>query len=150
MLKVLDLKGDDLKILPSAIGQLKNLEYLELSNNEIEILPNELGNLVNLQILYINNDSHFDLQKNIPLLSGLPKLKELHLEGDHFKTLPSEIEYLKSLEYLFLANNEIDELPESIKNLKKLKFIDVSNNRLPHIILDQYRDDFSPTIKIKF
>jgi Leucine-rich repeat (LRR) protein len=54
------------------------------------------------------------------------------------------------LESIYLTNNKIDKLPNELFQLKKLKFIDVSNNRMPNILLDQYREDLAPTIRIQF
>jgi Leucine-rich repeat (LRR) protein len=90
------------------------------------------------------------LKSNLSILGRLPKLKELHLEGDHFVQIPSEISMLASLESLYLNNNQIQELPKEVFKLKKLKYIDVTNNRMPNILLDQYRDDLAPTIRIQF
>jgi len=150
LLRVLNIKGDHITDLPPSIGKMKNLEYLELSENQIKLLPVEFSNLKNLQILYINNDQSFDLKTNLQILGRLPRLKELHLEGDHFVHIPGEIRMLATLESLYLSNNAIQELPKEVFQLRKLKYIDVTNNRMPNILLDQYREDLAPTIKIQF
>jgi Leucine-rich repeat (LRR) protein len=90
-LHVLDIAGDSIAQLPPSIGKLKSLRYLELSHNQISVLPEEFVQLRNLEVLSINGDSQFDLRRNIPLLSQLPKLRELHLEGDNFRTFHQEL-----------------------------------------------------------
>jgi Leucine-rich repeat (LRR) protein len=72
------------------------------------------------------------------------------LEGDRFKKLPDEISRLKNLQSLYLRNNDITELPATIRFLKKLEYIDLTDNKMPHILLDQYREDLAPTIRIRF
>lgn len=106
--------------------------------------------LENLEILYVHNDKEFDLAKNLSTLSRLPKLKELHLEGDHFKQIPSEINSLRALEYLYLNNNEIQQIPKEVFQMKQIKLIDVSNNRMSHIMLERYKDNLEPTVSIIF
>ncbi|MBK8965343.1 MAG: leucine-rich repeat domain-containing protein [Lewinellaceae bacterium] len=44
----LDLRNNQLTILPAEIGQLSNLTHLELGNNQLTILPAEIGQLSNL------------------------------------------------------------------------------------------------------
>jgi Leucine-rich repeat (LRR) protein len=77
-------------------------------------------------------------------------LKELHLEGDRFNKLPEQIKELKSLEALYLRDNNLTELPESLNYLKRLKYVDLTNNRIPHILLDRYRENFDSTVRITF
>ena len=48
--------NNEIKSLPSKIGNLINLQILDCSNNQIESLPSEIGNLVNLRELYCNNN----------------------------------------------------------------------------------------------
>jgi Leucine-rich repeat (LRR) protein len=77
-------------------------------------------------------------------------LKELHLEGDRFSKLPDQIKELKNLEALYLRDNNLTELPASLNYLRKLKYVDLTNNRIPHILLDQYREKFDRTVRITF
>lgn len=149
VLRVLEIKGN-INRLPASVGGIKNLEYLELLDSSIEELPAEFAQLKNLEILYINNDPEFDLKKNVGVLSQLPELNELHLEGDHFTQLPAEIKELQALEYLYLNDNQLRELPAEVRELKKLQYIDVSGNDIPSIMLEQYRNDMSPTVKLMF
>jgi Leucine-rich repeat (LRR) protein len=80
----------------------------------------------------------------------MPNLKELHLEGDRFNKLPEQIKELKNLEALYLRDNNLTDLPESLIYLKRLKYVDLTNNRIPHILLDRYRETFDSTVRITF
>lgn len=84
------------------------------------------------------------------VLSQLPNLKELHFEGDRFNELPAQINELRNLEALYLRDNNLTELPTSLNSMKKLKYVDLTNNRMPHILLDRYRENPDQTIKITF
>jgi len=64
-LKVLDLSFNQLKKLPSGIGNLKQLEALELRGNGFKKLPSEMR--------------------------GLKKLKKISLEYNRFKKMPAEL-----------------------------------------------------------
>ena len=45
-----------LKVLPSAIGQLANLQVLDLRNGQLTTLPAELAQLTRLQFLYLEGN----------------------------------------------------------------------------------------------
>lgn len=82
----LDLGHNTLNNLPSAIGQLKNLEFLDVSFNNLEDIPEEIGMLTNL--------------------------KSLLLFGNNLEVLPSEIGYLYRLETLGILGNPIAQDPQ--------------------------------------
>jgi hypothetical protein len=52
-LKTLFLNSNNLKEVPSSIGQLTQLVRLSFSRNQIQEIPNSIGNLANLRILYL-------------------------------------------------------------------------------------------------
>lgn len=45
---------------------------------------------------------------------------------------------------------KLKDLPPELYQLKQLKYIDISNNEIPNYLLYQYREGFSPTVRIKF
>jgi Leucine-rich repeat (LRR) protein len=114
------------------------------------VLPEEFVQLRNLEVLSINGDSQFDLRRNIPLLSQLPKLRELHLEGDNFRDIPPGIKNLTSLEQLYLNDNDLNVIPEAVKEMKNLRYLDLSKNPVPHIQGILIEDTLAPRIVIKF
>ena len=101
---------------------------LDLSGNDFKILPSTFSNLSNLQELFVNDDKYFQLNKNIVILSEMNNLKSLHLENDGLKKLPTAIFQLNNLESLYLNNNKFNQVPVEIKKIKKLKFLDFHEN----------------------
>ena len=55
-LQKLDLKNNELNILPVEIYNLRNLKELYLSKNQLSSFPTEIGNLINLKELYLNKN----------------------------------------------------------------------------------------------
>ncbi|XP_039024917.1 putative disease resistance protein RGA4 [Hibiscus syriacus] len=53
-LRVLELEGLDLDIVPHSIHKLKHLRYLDLSRNDLKILPKSICKLLNLQVLELD------------------------------------------------------------------------------------------------
>lgn len=75
----LDLGFNNLTVLPSSIGQLKNLEHLDISFNNLSELPAEIGMLSNLkQLLLFNNR----VQSLCYELGYLFKLEQLGILGN--------------------------------------------------------------------
>ena len=103
---------------------------LDLSGNDFKVLPSTFSNLINLEELFINDDKYFKLDKNIPILSQLPKLTSLHLENDGLKSLPKNTPSLTHIEFLYLNNNEFEEVPMELKDLGSLKYLDLHDNKL--------------------
>jgi len=110
-LQVLNVAGNGLPQIPSAIGSLPSLEKLFLNENELESLPPEIGNL--------------------------GKLIELNLDENKLVRLPSEMGSLQSLQQLNFNQNNLNDLPNEIYSLP-LKMFGIDNNPLgdipPHIV----------------
>jgi Leucine-rich repeat (LRR) protein len=102
-LKELDLRKNNITVLPESIGNLTSLAYLDLSDNEIEILPESIGNLTKL--------GHLDLGDN------------------KIKILPESFRNLVDLEWLMLNDNELIGLDSTPFNFKKLEYVWIGNNR---------------------
>ena len=105
----LDLYANGLTgVIPSAIGNLVNLEGLYLASNQLSgEIPSSIGNLVNLIDLYLSYNQ----------LSG---------------EIPSEIGNLVNLIDFYLSSNQLSgEIPESICNIyPNLSYFQVTHNQL--------------------
>ncbi len=129
-LQYLSLKNDHLKEIPGEIAFLRNLKVLDLSGNDFKILPKSLSNLTKLEELFLNDEKHFKVATAIRTLSLLPSLKILHLENDHLKRLPKNIGSLAHLEMLYLNENDFNSVPAEIKGLRNLKYLYIRDNRI--------------------
>jgi CCR4-NOT transcription complex subunit 6 len=73
------LNNNRLQVIPSEVGQLRNLVHLDLSMNSISVLPPEMGMLVNLKALLLV-DNQIDV---IPYeLGNLFALDMLAIDGN--------------------------------------------------------------------
>ncbi|VAI70893.1 unnamed protein product [Triticum turgidum subsp. durum] len=124
-LRVLNLSGCSLLVLPSCIKQLKLLRYLDASGMQDQTL-NHLGSLQNLQALKLSGS----LIGALPHDTGsLEKLRYLNLSGcSNLLVLPESLCSLGKLQYLDMSNcSAIKELPPHFGNLFSLSTLDLSS-----------------------
>ncbi|KAA8521224.1 hypothetical protein F0562_011939 [Nyssa sinensis] len=76
LLKVLDLRGTSLEIVPNEVFKLFHLRYLSLRETDVKMLPKSIGNL--------------------------RKLETLDLKGTYVTELPIEIQKLQQLRHLLV------------------------------------------------
>ena len=92
--------------IPSALGNLTNLERLSLWGNQLSgPIPSELGNLANLEFLSLRDNQ---LSGPIPSeLGNLANLQALSLDSNQLSgSIPSELANLDNLRALSLGNNQ--------------------------------------------
>uniref|UniRef100_A0A1A7XBW1 Leucine-rich repeat-containing protein 40 n=2 Tax=Iconisemion striatum TaxID=60296 RepID=A0A1A7XBW1_9TELE len=129
-LTTLDLHDNQLSILPSALGELKELQQLRLSHNQLSSLPREVFTLKNLFCLTLQQN----LLENLPEeLGQLENLSELDLSNNNLKELPSSLGCLTNLQKVSLHHNKLTSLPEGVSHLTRVKVLDCSSNQLPDI-----------------
>ncbi|WP_159935751.1 NEL-type E3 ubiquitin ligase domain-containing protein [Pseudomonas sp. S35] len=110
----LNLNGNRLTQLPSALDGLVRLEHLQLSRNELSVTPsvqrrlNRLSALTRLDLSY-NRVEALDVQQ-------LPALQDLNLSHTAIRTWPSGSLALPSLLRLNLSHSAITEIPEALFN----------------------------------
>ncbi|WP_119343026.1 leucine-rich repeat domain-containing protein [Facilibium subflavum] len=127
-IKILNLEGNpDIKLLPTTIGQLKELEKLNLNDCKLKGLPDEIGHLTKLKRLQASNNKIENLPESV---KNLTQLEKLELTKNKLSSLPIGIENLQSLITLTLAQNKFVSLPESIYQLQKLTYLYLSRNQL--------------------
>lgn len=126
-LKVLDLSLNELKGLPTSLGQLVSLQTLNLSWNGIRKLPADLDGLKQLQVLDISSNEIRRLPESLCKIRTLEVFKASH---NDIVELPASIGQLTGLLELDLSNNRLSALPETIGGLQSLQNIDLSSNTI--------------------
>ncbi|XP_059656936.1 disease resistance protein RPM1-like [Cornus florida] len=108
LLKVLDLRGASLEMLPDEVGKLFHLRYLSLRGTKVKTLPKSIGKLENLETL---------------------DLKETNVTE-----LPVQILKLQRLRHLLVYNDDLDTYGfkaivgiEGLSSLQKLCYIEASH-----------------------
>ncbi|XP_069887375.1 CD180 antigen [Dipodomys merriami] len=171
-LQKLDLSHDDIDATDCCNLQLKNLSHLQslnLSFNEPLGLQSEAFKacphlafldlafthlLVNapqspfkgLQLLQALNLSHCLLDtSNQYLLTGLPNLQHLNLEGNHFQdgsiSMINPLQTVPNLESLILSYCDLSSIHlQAFKGLGKIYRIDLSHNSLTSSSLEAFSD----------
>ena len=99
--RVLDLHGLKMKMLPNTLGTLMHLKYLDLSFNDIVVLPSCITKLVNLQTLKL---SWCEKLRKLPVdIQKLVSLKHLHIDHcENLTHMPCGLGQLTSLQTLTL------------------------------------------------
>ena len=147
--------------LPSEMEHLTNLKTLDLSGNSIGgFIPDEMGYLVNLEVLNlgnnnftgeISNDLHGSSLKELYLndnslnggldsrLSSFSNLEILDLSNNNFSgSLPSELEYLKTVKVFNLSGNAFaGKLPSEIYDLRTLEELYLNDNNVSSNFQDE-------------
>jgi len=130
----LSLRKKNLKELPEAIYQLKNLQYLDLGKNKLKQLPDSIIKLTQLQMLIVNKN---DLDALPNTIGKLKHLKYLNTNQNKIARIPYSFGELEKLEYLDMWDNELEYFPESLSNLKNLREMDLRN-----ILISQENQDY--------
>ena len=126
-LQTLNLKNNNLTILPETIGDFPALKGLHLNNTSLGKLPETIGNLSALKIFDLDNTP---LEKLPDTVGNLSALTRLYLENTYLYELPPSIGNLSSLEFLFLKRTDITRLPAEIGNLSNLQIVDIRTTNL--------------------
>lgn len=117
--------------IPSAVGDLVNLESLILSNNNlVDAIPDAIGSLVNLNHLDLSfNYLHGSIPHIFESLAELVflNLRQNGLTGD----IPYDIYQLSKLQFLRLNLNRLSgTVSQNISNLTELTNLELSVNNL--------------------
>ncbi|XP_064434842.1 PH domain leucine-rich repeat-containing protein phosphatase 1 isoform X2 [Mirounga angustirostris] len=115
-LEVLDIGHNQICELPA------RLRFLNASANKLETLPpatlSEETNSI-LQELYLTNNNLTD--KCVPLLTGHPHLKILHMAYNRLQSFPaSKMAKLEELEEIDISGNKLKAIPTTIMNCRRM------------------------------
>ncbi|WP_434684524.1 leucine-rich repeat domain-containing protein [Pseudanabaena minima] len=136
----LDLSGNDLEGLPSAIGRLQSLEKLILGKfdnkerkrkgNRLTAIPQEIFQLTNLKELHIP----YNQITAIPdAIANLANLTTLYLSSNQITAIPDSLSNLANLTTLYLSSNQITAIPDSLSNLANLTSLSLNRNQITAI-----------------
>lgn len=103
-LTALNLRSNNLKVLPKELFMLTNLTFLDLSKNQLPTLH--------------------------PALSLLTSLRRLEVSGNLLTAIPVEVSALTALEIFKAKKNKLAVLPAQVSRLQHLKIVNVSQNVL--------------------
>nr|GMC69481.1 probable LRR receptor-like serine/threonine-protein kinase At3g47570 [Ipomoea batatas] len=143
-LSMLSLAGNKFYgTIPIGINNLASLIALELDDNHLSgVIPSEIGDLKNLQVLALQKNQFFG---KIPLvLFNITSLSSLYMEDNNLDGyIPSSVGNLWNLNELYLSHNRLDGfIPGKIFDLPSLsKYLDLSSN--------SFTGPLSPTVGTK-
>lgn len=126
-LKKLTINGDEIKKLPQSIGKLINLTHFEIIGTKIQKLPESVGNLIDLVILNLSKNNLSRLPQSAEKLT---KVAKLNLSNNKLTKFPETISKMSNLTDLRLDNNAIESVPDFLGNFKKLKRLSLTGNKL--------------------
>ncbi|XP_021354687.1 leucine-rich repeat-containing protein 40-like isoform X2 [Mizuhopecten yessoensis] len=95
---VLDLRDNQLTVLPEAITLLEGLERLDLSNNNLIGLPFTLGLIVSLKSIVLDGNPMKSIRRDIIMRGTMELKKYLHNRIDEPKPPPISSQGLESTE----------------------------------------------------
>lgn len=125
----LDLSSKNLNSFNvSSISNKNQIKILNLSNNNLKSLPSEIGEFINLEELYLDNNI---LEGAIVAeIRKMTHLKVLSAKNNNLTGIPAEIGQLLNLISIDFSNNNIDTMPNEIQNIKNnLKTLNLSGNK---------------------
>lgn len=146
-LEYLSLKDLHLKKIPKGITALPKLKVLDVSGNDFKVLPPDFIKLTQLEELFLNDENNIDLSRNIDLLSKMKNLKVLHIENDRLKKLPPNFWKLNYLESVYLNDNQLKEFDFPKEKINKLKNIYLNNNLFMPSDIDRLNTQYGTLLR---
>ncbi|KAM7228977.1 hypothetical protein CapIbe_020265 [Capra ibex] len=129
--EVLDVQHNQLlELPPSLLMKADSLRFLNASANKLETLPpatlsEETSSI--LQELYLTNNNLTD--KCVPLLTGHPHLKILHMAYNRLQSFPaSKMAKLEELEEIDLSGNKLKAVPTTIMSCRRMHTVTAHSN----------------------
>lgn len=129
-LGIIDLRSNQISVIPRSISELVNLNLLDLRGNLLTDLPNSFSTLVALQKLLLGYNKFTTIPNSISMLK---KLQVLEIRNNKITVIPDFVFKLTSLNKLWLSNNQIaiiPNIPKSTANFSNLTELLVDNNQI--------------------
>uniref|UniRef100_A0A5F9D3W6 protein-serine/threonine phosphatase n=1 Tax=Oryctolagus cuniculus TaxID=9986 RepID=A0A5F9D3W6_RABIT len=131
LVEVLDVQHNQLlELPPNLLMKADSLRFLNASANKLETLPpatlcEETSSI--LQELYLTNNNLTD--KCVPLLTGHPHLKILHMAYNRLQSFPaSKMAKLEELEEIDISGNKLKAIPTTIMNCRRMHTVIAHSN----------------------
>jgi len=112
---VLDLSSKSIDTVDSSIYGQTSVTELILSNNNLKTLPSQMGQMVNLKTLKLD---HNQLQGSLIAEIRKMPLESLDVSNNNMTGVPAEVGQLTKLKTLNYSYNQISALPNEIVNIK--------------------------------
>ena len=129
-LKTLNMSNNCIRSLPISLNNLTNLTTLNLYNNKLNRINISLAPLINLK------RADFGVNKlneiSLAYLAQCPALTELSVLSNSLKSLPQEMNQMKSLKRLDISFNYLKSMPD-LKSIQTLETISISDNYIEHL-----------------
>ncbi|KAF6303101.1 PH domain and leucine rich repeat protein phosphatase 1 [Rhinolophus ferrumequinum] len=129
--EVLDVQHNQLlELPPTLLMKADSLRFLNASANKLETLPpatlsEETSSI--LQELYLTNNNLTD--KCVPLLTGHPHLKILHMAYNRLQSFPaSKMAKLEELEEIDISGNKLKAIPTTVLNCRRMHTVVAHSN----------------------
>ena len=122
---VIFLQRNNIRKIPTSIGNFNRLDILDLGNNQIGELPGSMRRLIKLRSLSLNDN----LFIKIPTFIYKLHLIYLDLDNNKITELSDSIDTCTDLSYFWLSNNNITKIPETMRNLKHIYQLNLDGNR---------------------
>jgi len=129
-LRHLSLRGTGLTDIPSALGDLGQLEHIDFSENPLGCVPLPLRYLKKLTSLWLGECGITTLPAE---LGDLAELRQLYLFNNPLNHLPEWLGRLSKLEALNLSSCGITALPDSLSRLARLENLYVNETKITHL-----------------
>lgn len=113
----LDLRGNELEVLPDAIGECVALRKLFLSRNRLRTIPESIGKCICIEDLILSNN---EIQLIPESIGELRSMVELDLRMNQLDTIPDTIINCISLQSVFATLNHFTGAQDSLRRLQAL------------------------------
>uniref|UniRef100_A0A673GWQ2 Protein LAP2-like n=1 Tax=Sinocyclocheilus rhinocerous TaxID=307959 RepID=A0A673GWQ2_9TELE len=110
--------------------ELTKLQILELRENQLKMLPKSMHKLTQLERLDLGSNEFTEVPEVLEQLTGI---RELWMDGNKLTFLPGMIGALKQLCYLDVSKNNLELVEEKISGCENLQDLLLSNNALTQL-----------------
>uniref|UniRef100_A0A8D1TNC8 Erbb2 interacting protein n=1 Tax=Sus scrofa TaxID=9823 RepID=A0A8D1TNC8_PIG len=129
-LQILELRENQLKMLPKTMNRLTQLERLDLGSNEFTEVPEVLEQLSGLKEFWMDGNR----LTFIPgFIGSLKQLTYLDVSKNNIEVVEEGISACENLQDLLLSSNSLQQLPETIGSLKNVTTLKIDENQLIYL-----------------